>query len=111
MKGIKKHKGLGVFLALVLMFQLSFQTYHVFTSHASSEIHIAETGYHSQVDDSALGCDLCAQFLGQTFFLWFVALLTLSCIAFPSLITGGASKPISETRIIHSLRGPPIAVF
>lgn len=97
---------LGILLATLLLFQLAYSTYHVFTSHTNDN-HFYENGYQKKNDELGSSCDLCILLLGQTFFINLVTFLVLRYFIFNLLRIGGGQRPITTIDTIYSKRGPP----
>ena len=97
-------------LATLLLFQLSYHTLHVFTSHLPDS-HLENTRHETQVDKTVFNCELCAKLLGKTVYLWLIFVLLVG--VFVSL------PPLEQRQLVQSnglqlaclLRGPPVYPF
>ncbi len=99
-------KCFGVLLTTILLFQLSYHTLHVITSH-TLDSHVHQTVHDTQIDKTSFTCELCAKLLGQTLFLWGfpILLLNIGALRFVIDIREFLFEPRPLTA--YFLRGPP----
>lgn len=107
MKGTKRNNSLRFVFLAVLIAQLTFHTFHVFSSH-THEQHI-ELNSGDLVHLTESNCELCAQLVTATIFLEQVELITLKR-SFPNLKFIHPTSYFSSRQysLLH-LRGPPQA--
>lgn len=110
MRRTKTNKWFGLLLATLQLVQLTYHTVHVFTSH-SSETHLEQTGYNTQIDETNTSCDLCAKLLGQSFVVWPSTLTLIGISFFFNLIIGKVDNEVKTAGHILSMRGPPCTTF
>ncbi|GMN05338.1 hypothetical protein MTsPCn5_07260 [Croceitalea sp. MTPC5] len=95
-------------LAAVLLLQLTFHTIHVFIAHGF-EAHSTDMGIHSQIDETNIACELCAQFLGQSFGIWSNTLVLVFTALLGILISTHKDVFLERRLKVLSMRGPPFS--
>ncbi|WP_411029638.1 hypothetical protein [Spongiimicrobium sp. 3-5] len=93
-------------LTTFMLLQVSFHTYHVFTSHVS-DVHIENSASDTQIHEASFACELCAKLSGKTYYLFFVPVIFHLIIGVSPKIYFRKSLFFCPSFSAYSLRGPP----